>query len=183
MQNLEKKIRYYKNKYPDHFLFCQDESTFLYDSISRKVWVVKGTKYRRFVTGSHEKVHAFGFLSEKGKSMFTLREKLNGEEVIKVLSKFLNKFHRVILIWDKATWHKKSKKVQTYLNKHRREIKIIWFPTGCPEMNPVEECWRQAKEEVNGGRIHKNLEVMKKELGHFLKYTDFKQDAGKYLRP
>ena len=50
-------------------------------------------------------------------------------------------------------------------------------------MNPVEESWRQSKEEVNGGRIHKNLEVMKKELGYFLKYADFRQNMGKYLRP
>jgi transposase len=84
---------------------------------------------------------------------------------------------------DKAPWHKKSKKVQRYLKIHRRELKIIWFPTGCPEMNPVEECWRQAKEEVNGGRVHESFEVMEKELRHFLKYTKFKQDMVEYLRP
>lgn len=115
--------------------------------------------------------------------MFTLRNNLNAEEFLKVLSKFLHNFKKVILILDKAPWHKKSKKVQRYLKKHRRVLKIIWFPTGCPEMNPVEECWRQAKEEVNGGRIHESLEVMKKELKYFLRYTDFKQDMGKYLRP
>jgi len=115
--------------------------------------------------------------------MFTLRNNLNAKEFLDVLSKFLHKFKKVILILDKASWHKKSKKVQRYLKKHRREIKIIWFPTGCPEMNPVEECWRQTKKEVNGGRIHKSLEVMKKELRYFLKYTDFRQNMGKYLRP
>lgn len=155
----------------------------MYDSISRRVWVLKGREYRRLVTGSHQKVHAYGFLSENSKKMFALRNNLNAEEFLKVLSKFLHKFKRAILILDKAPWHKKSKKVQRYLKKHRRELKIIWFPTGCPEMNPVEECWRQAKEEVNGGRIHESLEVMKKKLRYFLKYTDFKQDMGKYLRP
>ena len=180
---MEKKIGYHKNRYPNYTLFCEDESTFLYDSISRKVWVLKGREYRRLVTGSHQKVHAYGFLSEKGKRMFTLRNNLNGEEFLKVLSKFLHKFKRAILILDKAPWHKKSKKVQKYLKKHRRELKIIWFPTGCPEMNPVEECWNQAKDEVNGGRIHESLEVMEKELGYFLKYTNFKQDVVKYLRP
>ncbi|HTY43993.1 MAG TPA: IS630 family transposase [Patescibacteria group bacterium] len=178
-----KKIRYYKNKYPDYALFCEDESTFLYDSVSRKVWVLKDTEYRRYVTGSHQKVHAYGFFFENSKRMFTLRDNLNAKEFLNVLSKFLHKFKKVILMLDKAPWHKKSKKVQSYLKKHRREIKIIWFPTGCPEMNPVEECWRQAKEEVNGGRIHESLEVMKKELRHFLKYHDFKQDMRKYLRP
>ena len=180
---MEKKIWYYKDKYPNYSLFCEDESTFLYDSISRRVWVLKGVEYRRYVTGSHKKVHAYGFLSEQGNKMFALKNNLNAEEFLKVLSKFLHKFKKAILILDKAPWHKKSRKVKKYLNKHRRELKIIWFPTGCPEMNPVEECWRQAKEEVNGGRIHENFEVMEKELRHFLKYTDFRQDMGKYLRP
>lgn len=145
--------------------------------------MLKGKEYRRLVTGSHQKVHAYGFLSEEDKKMFTLRQDLNAEEFLKVLSKFLHKFKRAILILDKAPWHKKSKKVQRYLKDHRRELKIIWFPTGCPEMNPVEECWRQTKEEVNGGRIHESLEVMKKELKYFLRYNDFKQDMRKYLRP
>lgn len=145
--------------------------------------MLKGREYRRLVTGSHEKVHAYGFLSESRKKMFTLRNDLNAEEFLKVLSKFLHKFRKVILILDKAPWHKKSKKVQRYLKNHRRELKIIWFPTGCPEMNPVEEYWRQSKEEVNGGRIHESLEVMKKELRYFLKYNNFKQDMVEYLRP
>ncbi len=145
--------------------------------------MLKGREYRRLVTGSHKKVHAYGFLSEKRKKRFALRENLNAEEFLNVLSQFLHKFRKVILVLDKAPWHKKSKKVQKYLKKHRRELKIIWFPTGCPEMNPVEECWRQAKDEVNGGRIHESLEVMKEELRHFLTYTDFKQNMGKYLRP
>jgi len=164
-------------------LFCEDESTFLYDSISRKVWVLKGREYRRLVTGSHQKVHAYDFLSENRKRMFALRKELNAKEFLNVLSIFLHKFKRAILILDKAPWHKKSKRVQEYLKKHRRELKIIWLPTGCPEMNPVEESWRQAKKEVNGGRIHESLEEMKEELRHFLKYTDFRQDMGKYLRP
>lgn len=178
-----KKIWYYKNKYPNYSLFCEDESTFLYDSISRKVWVLKGREYRRLVTGSHKKTHAYGFLSENGKKMFTLRNNLNAKEFLRILSKFLHKFKKAILILDKAPWHKKSKKVQRYLKKHRRELKMIWFPIGCPEMNPIEECWRQAKEEVNGGKIHKSFEVMKKELRYFLRYAEFKQDVGKYLRP
>lgn len=113
--------------------------------------------------------------------MFLIRDELNGKEVIKVLSIFLWKFKRAILVLDKASWHKKSKKVEAYLKKNRRRLKIIWLPTGCPEMNPVEECWRQAKKEVNGGRIHKNLKTMKRELRKFLRYTNFTQDMRKYL--
>ena len=42
---------------------------------------------------------------------------------------------------------------------------------------------RQAKKEVNGGRVHESFEIMRRELRRFLKYTKFKQDMVKYLRP
>ena len=50
-------------------------------------------------------------------------------------------------------------------------------------MNPVEECWRQSKREVNGGRVHKDFETMRRELMSFLKTNEFNQDMVKYLRP
>lgn len=161
---------------------CEDESTFLYDSISRKVWVQKGVKYRRLVTGLHTKIHIIGFLSEDKKKIFVSSDKINAKSFLISLYKMRKRFRKTILIIDRAPWHR-AKKVKNYLKKNRREIKIIWFPRGCPEKNPVEECWRQAKLEVNGGRIHESFKVMKKELMRFLKYKQFKQDMVKYLRP
>ncbi len=131
----------------------------------------------------HKRIHVFGFLSDDKKKMFFLKEKLNAKTFLEVIYQMKQRFRRVVLIIDKAPWHKKSKKVQKYLKKNKKVIKVIWLPTGCPEMNPVEECWRQSKREVNGGRIHKSLDSMKKELKHFLRYNEFKQEMGRYLRP
>ena len=114
--------------------------------------------------------------------MFMSRKKMNAKSFLSVLYKFRKRFGKIILIIDRAPWHR-AKKVKKYLNKYLREIKIIWFPRGCPEMNPVEECWGQAKIEVNGGRVHESFETMEKELMRFLKYKEFKQDMVKYLRP
>ena len=171
-----------KREYPHYELFCEDESTFLYESISRKIWVLKGTKPRRTVTGSHTKIHIFGFFSEKKKRMFLQKNKINATTFLQTLSVMRRKFKRVILILDRAPWHR-AKKVQHYLNQHNHTIKIVWFPRGCPEMNPVEECWRQSKTEVNGGRIHKDFETMRKKLRSFLKKAEFNQNMVKYLRP
>ena len=142
----------------------------------------KGIKPRRIVTGLHTKIHIFGFLSENKKKMFVSSNKMNAKSFLKSLYKIRKRFGKIILIIDRASWHK-AKKVQKYFRKHRRELKIVWFPRGCPEMNPVEECWRQAKREVNGGRVHESFEVMKRELKYFLRYTNFRQDLGRYLRP
>ena len=142
----------------------------------------KGIKPRRLVTGLHKRIHIFGFLSEDKKKMFVSDNKMNAKSFLKLLYKIRKRFGKIILIIDRASWHK-AKKVQKYFRKHRRELKIVWFPRGCPEMNPVEECWRQAKREVNGGRVHESFEVMKRELKYFLRYTNFRQDLGRYLRP
>jgi putative transposase len=171
-----------KRENPDFKIVCEDESTFLYDSVSRKVWVQKCVKPRRYVTGLHKKIHIFGFLSEDKKKLFISNKKMNAKSFLKSLYQIGKRFGKVILILDRAPWHR-AKRVQSYLEKHRREIKIVWFPRGCPEMNPVEECWRQAKREVNGGKVHESFEMMKKELRYFLKYQEFKQDMRKYLRP
>ena len=143
----------------------------------------KGSKPRRIVTGLHTKIHIFGFLSEDKKRMFMSSDKINAKQFLQAMYKIKAKFKKIILILDSAPWHKKSKKVQAYFKKNRREIKIIWLPKGCPEMNSVEECWRQAKIEVNGGRVHESFDKMKEELKNFLKYNEFKQDMVKYLRP
>lgn len=177
-----KKILYYKRRYPDYPLTCEDESTFIYDSVSRKVWAIKGRIPKRFVTGSHKKIHVFGFFSEKQGRLFKQNDKLNSDGVLKALYAAKYKFGKMILIVDRASWHR-SKKVRAYFEKNRREIKVIYLPVGCPEMNPVEECWRQAKKEVNGGKVHKSFDAMRKELRNFLKYKKFNQDAVKYLRP
>lgn len=115
--------------------------------------------------------------------MFMQSKNINSAEFMKALPQILYRFKKIILILDKAPWHYKSKRVQSYLRKNRDNIKVAWLPTGCPEMNPVEECWRQAKNKVNGGRIHKDFETMKKELRYFLKTNQFNQDMRKYLRP
>lgn len=142
----------------------------------------KGVKPQRLVTGLHQRIHIFGFLSEDKKKMFVSNSKMNAKSFLNTVYKIKRKFENIILIIDRAPWHR-AKKVKRYFKKQRRKIKVIWFPRGCPEMNPVEECWRQAKIGVNGGRVHKNFEIMKKELMHFLKYNKFKQDMGKYLCP
>jgi transposase len=88
----------------------------------------------------------------------------------------------MILVEDKSTYHYKSKIIKKYYKDHKDEIKPVWFPTGCPDQNPVEECWRQAKQEINGGKIHNTFQDMCADLKKFLKQTQFKQDIVKYLR-
>lgn len=60
---------------------------------------------------------------------------------------FLKRLHKphpkLLLVWDKATNHK-ARLVQEYIETH--DIKQEWFPTACPDENPLEQAWDFLKE-------------------------------------
>ena len=54
------------------------------------------------------------------------------------------KFNKFILFADRAAQHR-SKMVEEYLRRNIETIKIEYFHVGSPQLNAVEECWRQGK--------------------------------------
>ena len=59
----------------------------------------------------------------------------------------------MILVWDQATWHTSkatwhtSKKVRQWLGDQGR-IETYLLPVRSPETNPMEDLWRELKEQV-----------------------------------
>ncbi len=48
---------------------------------------------------------------------------------------------------DRAALHR-SKIVKEYLQRNSDNVKRDYFPVGSPELNAVEECWRQGKNNI-----------------------------------
>ena len=82
---------------------------------------------------------------------------------------------------DKAAWHKKEKRVRRLLRKNKHRIKVRWFPSGFPEANPVEECWKQGKNEVLGSKFHESFEEFEKAISVYYRTRKFNLDLYKYL--
>jgi len=73
--------------------------------------------------------------------------------------KFLHKrYPRLLLIWDKAPNHT-AKTVQAYAQDHN--IKLLWFPTACPDENPIEQAWDTLKE-ATANNYHPTINDYKK---------------------
>jgi DNA-binding XRE family transcriptional regulator len=53
---------------------------------------------------------------------------------------------KVLLIWDQASWHT-SKQVQSFLEDLSR-FETLRLPKRAPEANPMEDLWRELKEQV-----------------------------------
>lgn len=159
----------------------EDESIVMYDSVVRAVWAKKGSKPIVITTGSHRKTCLFGALSLDGRQLFRQYDVINRETFIRFLEEMKRKFKCFLLFMDKAPWHKKNKKTKGYLEKNKDCIKIMWFPTASPDLNPVEECWRQSDKDVLGNTIHPTFNDMTSEISKYLRTKRFKLDMIKYL--
>jgi hypothetical protein len=77
--------------------------------------------------------------------------------------------------------HEKDGDVKTWLRSHEGCIRVLWFPKGCPEPDPMEECWRQMKDSVVACTIYPTFTEMKKTLAGYLRTKRFKLNLIKYL--
>lgn len=162
-----------------------DESVFVFDSVVRAVWALKGSKPLVLATGSHQKSYVFGALAHGGRQMFRQYDAMNGAAFIKFLKQLRIRFRskNLVLFLDKAAWHRRKKDVKEFLDKNRRWLSVEWFPTCCPELNPVEECWKQGKDKILGCRMHRSFDGMRHGIAEYFRTRRFKLDMVNYLCP
>lgn len=159
---------------------CEDESIFVYDSVVRAVWALKGSKPVVLVTGSHRKTYVFGAVSSDGRQMFRQTENINGFEFVKYLKALKRKFKKFVLFIDRAPWHR-SNVVKEFFESNKDSLHLVYLPKGSPEFNPVEECWRQSKDSVVGHTLPPSFKDLKHEIAEYLRTNRFKLDVVKYL--
>ena len=85
---------------------------------------------------------------EKGRSDYTI------EHLKSLLQRTVG---QVILVWDQATWHT-SRKVRQWLGDQGR-IETYLLPVRSPETNPMEDLWRELKEQV-AACLERSLEAL-----------------------
>ncbi len=67
-----------------------------------------------------------------------------------------------------------------YLQRNSDNVKIDYFPVGSPELNAVEECWRQGKNNVMS-KHHSSLEHIKKIVSNYYRTKRFNLNIKRYL--
>jgi transposase len=88
------------------------------------------------------------------------------------------KFKRSLLLMDGARWHR-TKCARAYLAKHKG-ILVLWLPRYSPEMNPMEECWRQPKNELLL-KLYPSFDELRKAIAMYYRTKRFKLNLINYL--
>lgn len=153
----------------------------VYETKIRSVWAVKGSKPVMLTTGSHKRTCWFGSLAEDGTQLFRQYANADGDAFLDYIKHLHRKYPKMILFLDKATYHKTDKRMVKFFRGHTDSIKIRWFPSGFPEANPMEECWRQGKDALLGSTFHKTFKGLTTASSGYFRTKRFKLNLYKYL--
>lgn len=93
-----------------------------------------------------------------------------------LLPHFYRRRHRVYLIQDNASYHKKPE-VWDYFAKHRRHIEVFSLPPYSPEFNATERLWHYTRVQSTHNRYFDRPEELCESL--FATFTDMQRHPEK----
>lgn len=160
----------------------EDESIFVQDIQTKRVWAAAGIRPVRVVSGSHFKTVVFGAIGIDGTQFFRQYEMFDGGSFLDFLKKLHKRFGRLYLFLDKARQHHHTKIVTDYLRKNRETLRVRWIPTASPEFNVMEECWRQGEKDLSSLPVFPTaLEELKRFLAKYYRTRRFNLDMRSFL--
>jgi hypothetical protein len=118
-------------------------------------WFPEGERVSLPYWKTYEGVKLLGALSENGETFFTpVADSFTSEVTIRFLKALQAQFGECVhVVLDNATYFT-SNKVAEFVEDS--SLRVTYLPTGSPDMNPVEECWRQFSKSL-GNRFFSDL--------------------------
>lgn len=139
-----------------------------------RVWAPRGQTPLVRVSASRDNTHFYGALNLGTGRETVLRSVLMNSAVSALFLQLLLAAYPavpILLLWDRAPWHKGAA-VKAVLEANPR-LEVMWFPPGCPELNPQEHVWKASREEVGHNHQCATLPVLAEEFETHLKTTTF----------
>ncbi len=161
-------------------IVMQDESIFLYETRPRRgLWTKIGERPHIVTTGVRIRVAVHGALFEDGTQVYRTYDKFNSKTFVKHLEAMRSKWPKIFVIVDNASAHK-SKIVKKYLEKHGGDVILHYLPPWSPQLNPVEESWRQSKREILD-KHHESFSAFTDAITKYFKHHKFNLNIHNYL--
>jgi transposase len=105
-------------------------------------WFLVGSRPTiKYVQTPYLKTCAFGALSAEG-IITKLSKKVNGKKYFAFIKRLFKHNKRMVLIVDNARWHL-TEEILGFIRANK--IKLIRLPPYSPELNPIEQYWKNVK--------------------------------------
>ena len=162
---LAKVAKYQKLGYA---IVTMDESHFKDSTRTAKYWAKTGMRIFLEWSGDHHRFSMLGSMTLDGRAFFNHATSADSISFLEHIKKVHQEVGKMVLVLDKASYHM-SDDVMKYFKEH--DIVLIWYPTGHPYLNPVEEVWNLIKSQMDHSIRYADLQT---HLGAFYKFVNNK---------
>lgn len=155
----------------------EDETGIGIPTRSGRTWGAVDSPPTVIVNQKRSGYNVLSAITANGELMFTIEENtIDGKRYIAFLEKILNGRTRpLIVIADNAPFHR-SKEVRDFVRSRRHQIRMFFFPTYSPKLNPDEQVWNEIKHRKLQKQPIKNKSDLKKRIDGALKFLKEKTD-------
>jgi transposase len=150
-------------------ILAEDEASLYLQATVSAVWAPRG---QRPVVPAHpgrEKVNFYGSLNlQTGQEIVSRTETMNAEASAEHLEAILAAIpdRPVLLLWDRAPWHR-GQPIRQVLEAHPR-LEILLLPVAAPELNPQEHVWKATRQVVSHNHLTPYLPELADKFEHHL---------------
>lgn len=155
---------------PDTAIVYADESRMQTLPLVRAMWQQRGQQVRVPTPGTNRSVALFGALNIRtGRWDYILRDRMQADDVVLFLTYLLMCYRtqQVIVIVDNYSSHT-ARKVSTWVANEPR-LDLLFLPTHCAHLNPVERIWLQLKNTIAPNRLYGSLDVLRQTVFAFFR--------------
>ena len=127
-----------------------DEASLYLQATLKVVWHPRGQTPMVKLHPGRDLTHFYGALNLLSGQEHALRSTImNAEASALFLLLLLHTYpdQPILLLWDKAPWHR-GQPIQTVLDAHPR-LEILYLPTAAPDLNPQEHVWKATRDAIS----------------------------------
>lgn len=172
----------FRQDHPDGVILALDQMSAYLQATLTRVWSPIGHTPIVWVSPQRDHIHFYGALDVlSGQEMALSLPKLNAEQTIHFLEHILACLpgRTILILWDRAPWHKGQ--ARQFVEQHPR-LDMLYFPPGCPDLNPQEHVWKLTREAVGHLVNYRHIGDLRGAFHAHLENTQFRFDwIEKYL--
>jgi transposase len=142
-------------------LLCADWTLLRLFPPLRAAWALKGTQATVPITGANAKRVLFGAIDLcTARRIVLIRRRAGGDDARAFLSALRGRYRRAGTIWlliDRASAHTGhyTQALATALG-----IRMLWLPKQAPELNAMDQLWRELKRLIAANRQAKTIDML-----------------------
>ena len=163
------------------FIKPRDFLSFLVADCSHKARVINTKKLKNPLKYRPKKLFSlFGFLGLNGNSVARQGSGCKQEDFLGFL-KLIRKENpegQLVIILDNAKIHK-AKQIKKYAENN--QIYLLYLPTYCPDLNPIEFLWKDVKRTLKASFYQKSIDVLS-DIGRKIAMAFLKSRRNSYTK-